>query len=124
MENLNLERLPRELTVCKVESLADIDVSAEMLFVAKTDEELSCVCFTDDAPSRTLEREDGWKGFRIKGVLDFSLVGILSRLSGVLADNDIGVFALSTFNTDFILVKKENFEKALGVLSDAGWSID
>ena len=52
--------------------------------------------------------DDGWKMMRIQGVLDFSLIGILSKISAVLADNKIGIFAVSTFNTDYILVKEEN----------------
>ena len=74
-------------------------------------------------PARTVERDDGWKGFRIQGVLDFSLIGILSKISGILADNKIGIFAVSTYNTDYVLVKEENFDKAMQVLSDAGYEI-
>ena len=54
---------------------------------------------------------------------DFSLIGILSKLSAILAENGVGIFAISTFNTDYILVKAENFEKALKVLSDAGYDV-
>ena len=68
-------------------------------------------------PDNTLSRDDGWKAFRIQGVLDFSLIGILSRITTLLADNKIGVFAISTYNTDYILTKKENFEDTLQVLS-------
>ena len=74
-------------------------------------------------PSETTAREDGWKGFRIEGVLDFSLIGILSKISTILAENKIGIFAVSTYNTDYILVKEENFERALSVLSEAGYEI-
>ena len=74
-------------------------------------------------PSVTVEREDGWKGFRIEGVLDFSLIGVLSKISGILAENKIGIFALSTYNTDYILVKEENFDRALTVLSGAGYEV-
>ena len=73
--------------------------------------------------ANTLERDDGWKAFRIEGILDFSLIGILSKLSSILAEEEIGIFAVSTFNTDYILVKKENFEKALQVLADKGYGI-
>lgn len=78
---------------------------------------------TIDTPRNTIEREDGWRGFRIQGVLDFSLIGILSKLSAILADNGIGIFAVSTFNTDYILVKEKNFEKALDVLADNGYTV-
>ena len=54
---------------------------------------------------------------------DFPLIGILSKLSAILAENGVGIFAISTFNTDYILVKAENFEKALKVLSDAGYDV-
>ncbi|MBO6115435.1 MAG: ACT domain-containing protein, partial [Lachnospiraceae bacterium] len=65
----------------------------------------------------------GWRGFRIQGVLDFSLIGILSGISTILADNKIGIFAVSTYNTDYILVKEENFIKALEVLAKEGYEI-
>ena len=80
-------------------------------------------CETNDVPENTIEREDGWRGFRIQGILDFSLIGILSKLSGILADNKIGIFAVSTFNTDYILVKDADFEKSLAVLLNAGYTV-
>ena len=98
-------------------------MTAEFYFVGKTDEEISLVCKTEDTPAETIERDDGWKAFRIQGVLDFSLIGILSKLSGILADNNIGIFAVSTYNTDYILVKKENFDKALKVLTSEGYTV-
>lgn len=94
-----------------------------LFFIGKTDEELSLVCSTESVSDNTLSRDDGWKAFRIQGVLDFSLIGILSRITTLLADNKIGVFAISTYNTDYILTKKENFEDALRVLSDNGYII-
>lgn len=120
---MELKKLPYDLTVCKVESMKDIDADAEFFFIGKTDEELSLVCRTEDVPSKTAERDDGWRGFRIQGVLDFSLIGILSKLSGILADNKIGIFAVSTYNTDYILVKAENFERAMEVLEAAGYTV-
>ena len=57
------------------------------------------------------------------GQLDFSLIGILAQISEVLASNKIGIFAISTFNTDYVLTKEESFEKALKVLEDAGYDI-
>ena len=120
---MQLKKLEYDLSVCKVVAETDIDLSKEFYFIGKTDEEISLVCRTEDTPANTVERDDGWKGFRIEGVLDFSLIGILSKISGILADNKIGIFAVSTYNTDYILVKKENFDKALAVLSDAGYEV-
>ncbi len=121
---MKLKKIPYDLTVCKLSDSAQIDLSKDFYFIGKTDEELSLVCKTEDVPSILLERDDGWKGFRIQGVLDFSLIGILSKLSGILAENNIGIFAVSTFNTDYILVKSENFEKAMLVLEKAGYEIE
>ena len=69
------------------------------------------------------ERDDRWKAFRIQGILDFSLIGVLAPIAAILADNQIGIFAFSTYNTDYILVRKENFDKALDVLTHAGYSV-
>ena len=118
-----LKKLPYKLTVCKVADIKEIDLNAEFYFIGRTDEEISLVCKTEDTPAATTERDDGWRGFRIEGVLDFSLIGILSKLSGILAENSIGIFAVSTFNTDYILVKGENFERAMTVLADAGYTV-
>jgi hypothetical protein len=118
-----LKKLPYKLTVCKVADIKEIDLNTEFYFIGRTDEEISLVCKTEDTPAATTERDDGWRGFRIEGVLDFSLIGILSKLSGILAENKIGIFAVSTFNTDYILVKGENFERAMTVLADAGYTV-
>ena len=107
--------------MCKVASAADVDLSADWLFVGKTDEEVSLVCRTCDVPAGTVAREDGWRAFRIAGALDFSLTGVLAGLSAVLADAGIGIFAISTYNTDYVLVKQSDFERALSLLAAAGF---
>ena len=120
--NLKLKSLPLDLTVCKLATLDQLDLSAGFFFVGRTDEEISLVCETARVPENTLAREDGWRAFRVEeGPLDFSLVGILARISAVLAENQIGIFAVSTYNTDYILVKKENFPKAQKVLTSEGY---
>ena len=73
--------------------------------------------------AHVIERDDGWQAFRIQGVLEFSLIGILSKITGILAENKIGIFAISTYNTDYVLTKKENYQKALDALKDAGYTI-
>jgi hypothetical protein len=121
---MRLKTIPYDLTVCNLNGTDAVDLNREFYFLGKTDEEISLVCRTEDTPDNTTHRDDGWKGFRIEGVLDFSLIGILSKISSVLADNSIGIFAVSTYNTDYILVKNENFDKALSVLGQAGYEID
>ena len=120
---MKLKKLPYELTVCKVESIECIGLEKDFFFVGKTNEELSLVCPTEDTPTQTIKREDGWRCFRIEGVLDFSLVGILAKISSILAENGIGIFAVSTFNTDYILVKEENVDEATAALAASGYSI-
>ena len=120
---MELKTIDHFLSVCKVADVSDIDLNADFYFIGKTDEELSLVCRTEDVPSKTIERDDGWRGFRIQGVLDFSLIGILSKLSGILAEHKIGIFAVSTYNTDYILVKEANFNRALEALVSEGYIV-
>ncbi|MBR4706795.1 MAG: ACT domain-containing protein [Pseudobutyrivibrio sp.] len=120
---MELKRIDCKLTVCKVTEVSSINLESDFYFIGKTDEEVSLVCKTEDTPINTVERDDGWRGFHIQGVLDFSLIGILSKLSGILAEHKIGIFAVSTYNTDYILVKEENFERALNVLAAEGYTV-
>ena len=76
---MKLKKLPFDLTVCKIKSISDINLNSDFYFINKTDDELSLVCKTNDTPSDTIARDDGWRGFHIEGMLDFSLIGILSK---------------------------------------------
>lgn len=120
---MEIKKINYQFSVCKVKDFSLVDLEDEYCFVSKTDEENSLVCKTGNIPSNVTKRDDGWKAFRIQGVLDFSLIGILSKISNLLADNEIGIFAISTYNTDYILTKESNFEKALEVLSNGGYKI-
>lgn len=120
---MTIKTLPFQFTVCKLRSAGDIPADKDFCFTAITDEEISLVCRSNDVPGDTVIRDDGWKGFRIEGVLDFSLIGILAKISAVLAEERIGIFAVSTYNTDYIFVKEENFSKALSALEDNGYTV-
>lgn len=120
---MEIKRIEYDFSICKVNNISQVNFKQEYCFIGKTDEELSVVCLTESVPKEAIERDDGWKAFRIQGVLDFSLVGILARISTILADNNIGIFAISTYNTDYILTKNENYERALNALSKAGYTI-
>ena len=120
---MRIEVLPHELSVCKLPSLSDLDLQGDFYFVGRTDEEVSLVCRADAVPERVISRDDGWRAFRIQGELDFSLVGVLAGITGVLAESGIGIFAVSTFNTDYILVRSEKLEAALAALGGAGYEI-
>lgn len=123
MKNITLETLEVKLSVCKVGDYSQVDITSPFCFTGATDEELSLVCPTEMVPCNTTERDDGWRAFRIVGVLDFSLIGILAGISATLAENGIGLFAVSTYNTDYILTKEENFDRALEVLGAAGYTV-
>ena len=92
----------------------------DFCYIQKRKEENSLVCKTEDVPKNTIRRENGFKAFRIEGVLDFSLTGILAGISALLAEENIGIFAVSTFNTDYIFVKEEKEMAALDKLQKAG----
>ena len=120
---LVLEAIKQDFSVCKVPELSEVDFTDEFCFVGKTDEELSLVCSTKCVPETATERDDGWKAFRIRGPLDFSMIGVLSKIAGILADAGIGIFAVSTYNTDYILTKKDKFELTLSLLESAGYDV-
>jgi len=120
---MEIKKIEHDFSVCKVTDYSLVNFESEFCFIGKTDEEHSLVCMTGDVPENTVERDDGWKAFRIQGILDFSLIGILSKISALLAENQVGIFAVSTYNTDYILTKKENYDKAIDVLDRAGYQI-
>ena len=120
---MEIKRMDYNFSVCKVADYSLVKLDSEYSFIGKTDEEKSLVCITEDVPSNVTEREDGWMAFQIQGVLDFSMIGILSEISGILAENKIGIFVISTYNTDYVLTKKENYQRALDVLNRAGYKI-
>lgn len=120
---MEIKRLPGDFTVCQVKDYSRVSWDAAYCFIGKTDEENSLVCPPDAVPPNVIQRDDGWRCFRILGTLDFSLVGILAKISAVLAENGIPIFAVSTYNTDYVFIKNERFPEALNVLSHSGYKI-
>ena len=122
-ESLVIETLKPVFTVCHVEDYSQIDIDHPYVFIGRTDLERSLVCPEELVPSNAFEKEEGWCCFRIKGQLDFSLVGILAGISQLLADHGISIFAVSTFDTDYIFVHREDFDEALKLLGSQGLTI-
>ncbi|MGN0586105.1 MAG: ACT domain-containing protein [Oscillospiraceae bacterium] len=120
---MEIKALEQEFSVCKVAELSQVKLDSRFCFTGCTDEESSLVCPTADVPDNTLCRDDGRRGFRIQGTPDFSLIGILAKISTVLADEGIGIFVVSTYNTDYIFTKSENFRRALDALAECGHTI-
>ena len=117
---MQIKKIEGDFTVCKVVDFSNVNFEAEYCFTAKTDEENSVVCRTEDVPKNTIAREDEWRAFRVEGILDFSLTGILANISALLAEENIAIFAVSTFNTDYIFVKKESEMDTLDKLQRDG----
>jgi len=90
--------------------------------ITRTFEELSIVCSQENIPDE-VKCEKDWRILKVEGPLDFSLIGILSSISTVLTQNKISIFAISTFDTDYILLKDKDFDNAISALSHAGYEI-
>ena len=120
---MRIEVLEPEFTVCKVTDYSGVDLEGEFVFTGSTDVERSLVCPTTAVPDNTVSREDGWRAFRIVGQLDFSLVGVLSSVTSALAAEGIPVFAVSTFDTDYVLVRSRDLSDAADALRGSGFEV-
>ena len=95
---------------------------SRFLSVIRTPDEHSLVCETLLVPAN-IEQESGWACLKVEGILDFSLTGILAGVAAALAESAVSVFAVSTFNTDYMLVKRDKLETATAALRLAGYAI-
>lgn len=120
---MKIRKIHQEFSVCQVEDYSLVNLDSKYCFLGKTDKEKSLVCVMSDVPSNTIQRDDGWKAFYIQGILDFSLIGVLSKITTILANNGISIFAISTYNTDYVLIKKENYQRALNILKSSEYEI-
>ncbi len=125
---MRIRFFPDEFSVCKIRDATDASffttlITTDLYFLAKTPGEYSLVCPTAKLPGNVIKAEHGWRVFRIEGELAFSLVGILARLARVLAERQISIFAVSTFDTDYILLKKEHASAAAAALLADGFEV-
>ena len=117
-KKLNMKLLKEKYGVCRLdknEHIPNWGVDGELYSITKTEDELSIVCLQDNIPEN-IQCEKDWRVLKIEGPLDFSLVGILAEISNLMAKNSISIFAISTYDTDYILVKEKDIEKAVMVL--------
>lgn len=122
MASLSLKVLPEILAVCRLPADADVPpwaVAGRFFSITRTADEMSVVCPEPSIPE-TVESATGWRALKVEGPLDFSLTGVLSSLAGPLAEAGIPIFTLSTYETDYLLVKGERLEAAVAVLREAG----
>jgi hypothetical protein len=123
--NLTLLLLPDRLAVCQLSSDSPFPSWAEgknILSLTRTTDELSIICESAAVPENIIA-ERGWRALKIQGPLDFSLVSILNTLTATLAKAEISIFAISTYNTDYVLLKEHNLFKGKKTLCQAGYTI-
>lgn len=120
---MKIRFLDDEYVICQISDVADVDMTAEFLFLGKTPDEISLVCLAKDAPAKAVKLNAQWRCLRIEGTLDFNLIGILANITQVLAASKVSVFTASTFNTDYILIKQHNAAAAKTALENAGYEI-
>ncbi len=119
---VNLQLLEDSFAVCRMEpgrQLAMPEASSSIWSLTRTAAELSLVCAAHLAPKDAVV-EDGWSAIVVDGPLDFGLTGILASIATPLADACISIFALSTYDTDYVLVKSDQRDAALRTLEAAG----
>lgn len=116
---MKLSILPNEYTIHRFASESGIpELKGDFLSITRTEEELSIVCDAS-IPLKSEQSEIGWACIKVLGPLDFGLTGILAKIASVLAEAEISIFAISTYDTDYILVKKEKLAVAKEVLLQA-----
>jgi uncharacterized protein len=120
-KKFTLSVLPEILGICHFGKNAPLPEWAthnnDFFSITKTHDELSIVCLQEKIPEN-VTAERGWRAFKVKGPLGFVMTGIVSSLSSPLAEAEISILYISTFETDYVLVEEENLEKAERILSD------
>jgi hypothetical protein len=122
---LSLQVLDGTYAVCRLPADSTVPTWAErgkLASVTRTPHELSIVCSDETLPPN-IKAECGWRALGIQGPLDFRLVGILAGLTVPLANAGITVFALSTYDTDYLLVRATDLERTIAILLAAGHKV-
>lgn len=122
---LTLSILPESLAICRLDKDAGIPdwaLGARFVSITRTSEELSVVCPQSQVPE-DVTQDAGWRCLKVEGPLDLSGTGVLASLTAPLAQERISIFAVSTYDTDYLLVKQRDLEKAVRVLSQNGYQI-
>lgn len=120
----SLEVVPSKLAICRLQPDADMPewATGAVASITRTAAELSVVCAEENVPS-DVPVDSGWRCLRVAEKLDFSIVGVIAAISSTLADANISVFVISTFNTDYVLIKECELKDAIQVLRAAGHAI-
>ncbi|MPQ32218.1 ACT domain-containing protein [Clostridium estertheticum] len=122
---LTMKLLNEKFSVCRLnknEQIPEWVKNSSFYSISKTSDELSIVCSQDIIPSN-IKCEKDWRILKVEGQLDFSLIGIISSISTILALKRISIFAVSTYDTDYILVKNKDIDNAILALSNERYEI-
>jgi hypothetical protein len=122
---LTMKLLEGKYGVCRLDKSAlfpEWANNSDFISITRTSDELSIVCSQDNIPGE-VKCERDWGILKIEGPLDFSLVGILASISAILAKAGVSIFAVSTFDTDYILVKNRDISCAVKALGEEGYEV-
>lgn len=125
MTMLTLKHLADEFTVHRLKvnrAIPNEVFNEDIFFLAKTNDEISIV-ISSKISIESDSQEPAWQALKVIGPLDFSLTGILAKLSTILAENSISIFAISTFDTDYILVKNDSIQAAKHALTNNNYNV-
>jgi len=120
---MTLQILKETYAVCRLDDVAELPKGAEFLSLTVSSDEISLVCSKRHVPPCAIA-QTGFAAMRIKGVLDFSMTGVLARISGILAKEEISIFAISTYDTDYIFVRQDDLEKSIKALEANGYDFE
>ena len=125
--NLDLILLKDNYSIYKFDpdfEIPEVIYQSDFYSVTKTTDELSIICNESIADLDTAKKSKGWRILKVKGPLDFFIVGIIAEISRILKENNIPIFSISTFDTDYILVKNRELEKAINSLQKNGHNVE
>ena len=115
------------LAVCRLPAGSDVpgwaDAAGDFLSITRTADELSIVCASDTIPA-DVPQEGPWRAFKVQGPLVMTLIGVVAAIANPLRDAGIAIFAISTFDTDYVLVHEPDFDAAVAALTAAGHAIE
>ena len=118
---MKLKLWEEDFSICLLEKVNAELLAEEAVFVTKAEQKITVVCRTDAVPAERLWQEDGWRMFGLAGQLVYTLLGILGKIATILGNNSIGVYAVSSADNIYFLVREKDLAKAREVLEEKGY---
>jgi hypothetical protein len=124
---LTLDLLEENFVICRLSpssSLPSWAFTGPFISITKTNDELSIITIDDNRLPKDIQCERNWKCFKLKGPFPFDMTGVLSSILNPLAKADIAILAISTFDTDYVMIKEKNLQIAIDVLKQNGHTVN